>query len=169
MQGKSDLAFDLFCNPDTYDGMTAFLPADLEKIKAELVNTFESKDRFNQAIAAYIKATTENHRRTVRPLVMLAWSVQCLQPFVHTFNPPPPIPHTLLSLCLPPCLRVKWRCTNPRMLAHCIAARGPVLNHLRGGYLRQHQGDEQAPGGQGQRQRDLQCKQSPSLFKEGQI
>ena len=48
VQGKSDLCFDLFCNPDTYDGMTAFLPADLEKIKTELVDTFKTKERFNQ-------------------------------------------------------------------------------------------------------------------------
>ena len=67
VQGRSDLAYDLFCNPgDTFAGMTAFLAADLEKIKDEILLTCGSKGNFNLAIAAYISATAENHRRTVR-------------------------------------------------------------------------------------------------------
>ncbi len=71
VQGRSDLAFDLFCNQrDTFLGMTAFLAADLEKIRNEILKTFGSKERFNLVIRAYIDATTENYRKTVRYLYL---------------------------------------------------------------------------------------------------
>ena len=67
VQGLSDLAFDLYCNPgDTFEGMQAFLPSDVEMIKPEILKTCGSRDNFNLAIAAYIRAAAENHRRTVR-------------------------------------------------------------------------------------------------------
>ncbi len=81
--------------------MSAFLPADLEKIKTELVDTFKTKERFNQAIAAYIKATTENHRKTVKLFIFhasrkygvcLACCLMLLKCFHSPTPNPPPLP-----------------------------------------------------------------------------
>jgi hypothetical protein len=68
VQGRSDLGYDLFCNPgDTFAGMAAFKASDLEQTKEGLKVTFGSKAIFNQAIATYITAAAENHRKKVRP------------------------------------------------------------------------------------------------------
>lgn len=65
VQGRSDLAFDLFCNQvDPYRDMTTFLPADLESIRKDIDATC-GKDHFNRAIQAYVAAAAEEHRRTV--------------------------------------------------------------------------------------------------------
>ena len=64
--GLTDLAFDLYAaSGDPLNGMTAFLAEDLVKIRAGVVATCGSEDRFNALIAEYIRAAADNYRNAV--------------------------------------------------------------------------------------------------------
>ena len=64
--GLTDLAFDLYAaSGDPLNDMTALLAEDLVKIRAGVVATCGSEDRFNALIAEYIRAAADNYRNAV--------------------------------------------------------------------------------------------------------